>query len=113
MIAALSDQDAKVRRAAAATLALRARCGRRPRRLWRRGRQGEDNQILLLAVLADRGDAAALPAVVKAADAGQPGVRLAAVAPGRVGDASVVPLLVAAGGDAAEDAAEQQAAAPA
>ena len=41
-------------------------------------RQGEEVQAQLLGVLADRGDPTALPAVVKAADAAPPAVRLAA-----------------------------------
>ncbi len=52
---------------------------------------------LLIAALADRGDAAALPAVTQAADAPESAVRLAALkALGRLGNAASVPVLLRA-----------------
>jgi len=54
-------------------------------------------QALLILALADRGDTAALPAVLEAATSGSEEVRSAAVrALGRLGDASCVPMLLEA-----------------
>jgi HEAT repeat protein len=51
-------------------------------------------QVQLLSAFADRADAAALPAVIKAADSGDESVRIAAIkAVGQLGDASSVSLL--------------------
>ena len=56
-----------------------------------------DRQALLILSLADRGDTAALPAVLKAAKSGSEEVRSVAVrALGRLGDASCVPMLLEA-----------------
>ena len=55
-------------------------------------------QALLIYALADRGDPAALPAILKAAAAGPKSVRVVAVdVLGRVGDASCVPALLNVG----------------
>jgi HEAT repeat protein len=54
-------------------------------------------QALLILTLADRGDAAALPAVLEAAKSGPEEVRVVAIrALGRLGDASCIPLLLEA-----------------
>lgn len=109
-IAALGDQDAEVRRIAvpalrnvpgeAATQAIVAELAR----------QGEQVQAQLLGVLADRGDRAALSAVVQATKVPAPAVRVAALdALAALGDASVVPLLAQRAAEA-EDPGEQQAA---
>ena len=62
-------------------------------------------QIQLLSALGDRGDAAALPAVVTALKSGDPSVRTAALkALGQLGDASSVELLAeAAAGSSGEE----------
>jgi len=66
-------------------------------------------QVQLLAALADRGDKAALPAVVEAADYEDESVRIAALqAMARLGDASSVELLVSRA--ATSTGAEQRAA---
>jgi len=66
-------------------------------------------QVQLLSALGDRGDAAALPVVVTAAQAKDPSVRIAALrAVGQLGDASSVELLARA---AATSAGEEQKAA--
>ncbi len=94
VIGALGDKDAEVRRVAVP--ALRNVPGENATRsiVAELSRQGEEGQTQLLGVLADRGDPAALPAVVKAAEAASPAVRLAALdALAALGDASVVPLL--------------------
>jgi HEAT repeat protein len=65
------------------------------------GRAPPERQALLILVLADRGDAAALPAVLQAAKNGPELVRNAAVRVlGRLGDASCVPMLLEAAMDA-------------
>ncbi len=54
-----------------------------------------DEQVLIIGALADRGDAAALPAIIKAAESDDTGVRKAALqAVGKLGDASSVGYLV-------------------
>ena len=68
-------------------------------------------QVLLLGALAERGDAAILPAVVAATKSNDEGVRVAGfTALGRVGDASSIALLagVAVGGPAKEAEAARQ-----
>jgi len=56
-----------------------------------------DEQVLLIGALADRGDPAALPAIVAGANGTDPGVRMAALsAVGRLGESSHVDLLVQA-----------------
>ncbi len=56
-----------------------------------------DEQVLLIGALADRGDAAALPAITAAARSANPGIRKAALqAVGKLGDASFVEYLVKA-----------------
>jgi len=56
-----------------------------------------DEQVFLIGALADRGDAAALPAITTAAKSANPGVRKAALqAVGKLGDASFVGYLVKA-----------------
>ncbi len=58
-----------------------------------------DRQAALLAALGDRGDAAALPAVVAAVDSTDTTVRVAALkALAQLGDGSVVPVLLSAAG---------------
>ncbi|MHC4403500.1 MAG: HEAT repeat domain-containing protein [Planctomycetota bacterium] len=57
-----------------------------------------ERQALLLLALADRGDTAALPAVLEAAKSGSEEVRTAAIrALGQLGNASSVPVLLEAG----------------
>jgi len=52
-------------------------------------------QVLLIGALADRGDAAALPAITAAVKSEDAGVRVAALqALGQIGDAATIPLLV-------------------
>lgn len=110
VIAALADADPEVRRIAVPALrhvpgadATRAIVGQLTR-------QGETVQAQLLGVLADRGDKAALPAIVQAADAAPAAVRIAALnALAVLGDASVVPLL-AQRAAAAQEPAERQSA---
>ena len=69
-----------------------------------------DCQALLIAALADRGDKAATPALIKASSGESTDVRLAAIkALGKVGDAACVGLLV--GAVTSAQPAEQQAAA--
>ena len=61
-------------------------------------------QALLIYALADRGDPAALPAVLKAAAAGPKSVRIVAVdVLGRVGDVTCVPALLSVGAEADAD----------
>lgn len=67
-------------------------------------------QVLLIGALADRGDAAALPATIAAARSKDAGIRRAALqAVGKLGDASSVEFLVEAASGAAES--EEKAAA--
>lgn len=69
-----------------------------------------DSQTLLIAALADRGDQAAMPAIVKAASSSSADVRLTAIrALGKVGDVKCVELLCQA--VAAGEGADAQAAA--
>jgi len=93
-IAAMSDKDPKVREAAIPTLRLV------PGRAVTRAvaaeltRQGDDVKPVLLSVLADRGDAGALPAVIAAAKSDVPLVRIAAYdAVGRLGASSSARML--------------------
>ena len=66
-------------------------------------------QVQLLSAFADRADAAALPAVIKASDSADESVRIAALkAVGQLGDASSVSLL---SGRAAQTSGEEQKAA--
>ncbi|MCJ7676039.1 MAG: HEAT repeat domain-containing protein, partial [Sedimentisphaerales bacterium] len=66
-------------------------------------------QVQLLSAFADRADAAALPAVIKASDSADESVRIAALkAVGQLGDASSVSLL---SGRAAQSSGEEQKAA--
>ena len=59
------------------------------------GKLSADNQVLILGALAVRGDAAAIPAIAKAAKSGDKAVRIAAIeAMPSIGDASAVPALV-------------------
>jgi HEAT repeat protein len=68
------------------------------------GRAAPGKQALLVLALADRGDAAALPAVLQAAKSGSEEVRTAATRVlGRLGNASCIPMLL----DAAMDANAQ------
>ena len=61
----------------------------------RLGKLSADNQVLILGALAVRGDAAAIPAIAKAARSGEKAVRIAAIeALPSIGDASAVPALV-------------------
>ena len=63
-----------------------------------------DQQALLIYALADRGDKAALPAVLKAAAGGPKSVRIVALEVlGRVGDVSCVPALLDVGLEADTD----------
>ena len=63
-----------------------------------------DRQALLIFALADRGDTAALPAVLKAATAGPKSVRIVALdVLGRVGDVSCVAALLSVGLEADVD----------
>ena len=58
------------------------------------GRASPDRQALLILALADRGDAAALPAVLQTAKSGPPQARRVAIrALARLGNASCVPAL--------------------
>ncbi|NLF70894.1 MAG: hypothetical protein GX575_17825 [Candidatus Anammoximicrobium sp.] len=110
VLAALADQQAEVRRAAVP--ALRNVPGERTTQavVAELPRQDEATQARLLGVLADRGDATALPAVVQAADANAPTVRVAALeALAALGDPSVVPLLTQRAAEA-QPPDEQQAA---
>jgi HEAT repeat protein len=67
-------------------------------------RANVDRRVLLLYALADRGDAAALPAVLKAATAGPEEARVVAVgALAKLGDASCVEVLIKAAGEANQD----------
>jgi HEAT repeat protein len=68
-------------------------------------------QIRVLSALADRGDAAARPAVTDAVSSAEPEIRTAALAAlGKVGDASSVPVLAGAAANApsAEQAAARE-----
>jgi len=67
------------------------------------GRAAPERQVLLILALGDRGDAAALPAVLQAAKTGQGEVRSAAIRGlRRLGDATCVPLLLEAALEANE-----------
>ncbi|HUS92899.1 MAG TPA: HEAT repeat domain-containing protein [Phycisphaerae bacterium] len=107
---ALADKDPKVREAAIPTLRAvpgQAVTGAITALL---AKVDAPVRVQLLAVLADRGDRSALPAVLKAADSDSPPVRLAALdALAALGDASVVPML-AERAATAEGREEQQAA---
>ncbi len=110
VISAVADRDAGVRRVAASTLRYVPGAEAAQAIVGSLFAQGEDVHVMLLAVLADRRDAAALPAILKAAESASPAVRLAALAAlAALSDASVVPMLA---GRAAttKDPAEQQAA---
>ena len=93
-LAAMGDKDPEVREAAVPTLrnvpgpqVTKAIVAELPKR-------DEKVQVMLLSVLADRGDKSALPAVVRAATTSSLPVRLAALdALAKLGDASVVPML--------------------
>ncbi|HUT01684.1 MAG TPA: HEAT repeat domain-containing protein, partial [Phycisphaerae bacterium] len=94
VIAALGDKDAKVRQAAAP--ALRDVPGPAATRAIAAELSKQDGKVqpMLLIVLADRGDKAALPAVVKVAQGPAGPGRIAALqALGSLGDASTVGLL--------------------
>jgi HEAT repeat protein len=110
VMAALADQDAKVRRAAAATLRYVPGAAATQAIVAAFAGKEEDTQVLLLSVLADRGDAAALPTAVRTADAASPAVRIAALtALGALGNGSVVPLLAQRAATAAETGEHQAA----
>ena len=79
VIAALGDKDPEVRRVAVPSLRNVPGASATQAIVAELSRQGEEVQAQLLGVLADRGDPAALPAVVKAADAAPPTVRVAAL----------------------------------
>ena len=66
-----------------------------------------DRRILLMQAIADRRDAAALPAIVENARSGESPARVAAIkALGQLGDASVVPVLFDASADADAEVAK-------
>jgi HEAT repeat protein len=110
VIAALADKDAEVRRVAVPALRNVPGANATQAIVAELSRQGEGVHAQLLGVLADRGDPAALSAVVKATGAAPPAVRVAALdALAALGDASVVPLLAQRAAEARE-ASEQQAA---
>jgi HEAT repeat protein len=109
-VAALNDQDPKVRQVAGPVL--RSVPGPSVTKAIVEAMTGKaaDVQVMLLSVLADRGDRSALPAVVKATEDAAPAIRLAALtACASLGDPSVVLLLLQRASGAA-DQAEQQAA---
>jgi len=67
----------------------------------------EEKQALLLVALGDRGDKAALPAVLASAESGSPGTRVASLhVLARLGDVSSVPLLLACASDPDPDVAQ-------
>ncbi|MCY2991892.1 MAG: HEAT repeat domain-containing protein [Planctomycetota bacterium] len=110
VIAALGDKDAKVRKVAAAMLRYVPGAEATKAIVGTLTGQADEVQVMLLAVLADRGDVVALPAVVKAADAATPTVRLAALAAlAALGDVSVVPMLVKRAAEASDSAEPQTA----
>jgi HEAT repeat protein len=110
VIGALGDNDPQVRRVAVPSLRNVPGAGATQAIVAELSRQGEEVQAQLLGVLADRGDPAALPAVVQAADAAPTAVRVAALNSLAVlGNAAVVPLLAQRAAEAG-DPAEQQAA---
>ncbi len=110
VIAALGDKDAEVRRVAVPALRNVPGANATQAIVAELSRQGEGVHAQLLGVLADRGDPAALSAVVKATEAAPPAVRVAALdALAALGDASVVPLLAQRAAEA-QEASEQQAA---
>lgn len=110
VIGALGDNDAEVRRVAVPSLRKVPGESATQAIVAELSRQDEDVQAQLLGVLADRGDPAALPAVVKSADAAPPGVRVAALnALAVLGNAAVVPLLAQRAAEA-QDPGTQQAA---
>ena len=109
-LAALGDKDPQVRRVAIPTL--RAIPGETVTRAVVAALAGQDadGQVMLLSMLADRGDPTALAAIVKATDSATPAVRIAALnACAAVGDTTVVTLLLQRAAESPE-AAEQQAA---
>jgi HEAT repeat protein len=64
------------------------------------GLKGLSAEILILRALGERGDAAAMPAVLARAKEGEKAVRVEAIrALGRIGDASAVPVLKVLSGD--------------
>ncbi|MBM3890287.1 MAG: hypothetical protein FJ388_14325, partial [Verrucomicrobia bacterium] len=66
-----------------------------------------ERRILLMQTIADRRDAAALPAIVENAKSGDSPARVAAIrALGQIGDASVVPVLFEATADADAEVAD-------
>ncbi len=66
-----------------------------------------DRQALLITLLGDRGDTSALPAVLKSAESDHVSLRVSAIrALGRLGNASVVPLLLNAAGEPDEAVAD-------
>jgi HEAT repeat protein len=110
VIAALGDNDPQVRRVAVPSLRNVPGASATQAIVAELSRQGEEVQAQLLGVLADRGDPAALPAVVKASDAASSTVRVAALNSLAVlGNASVASLLAQRAAEAPEPA-EQQAA---
>jgi len=71
------------------------------------GQATPDRQALLILALADRGDTAALPAMLQAAQSGPSQVRIAAIGMlKRLGDASCVPILLEIAVAAEEDVAQ-------
>ncbi|MHA1180693.1 MAG: HEAT repeat domain-containing protein, partial [Alphaproteobacteria bacterium] len=71
------------------------------------GKLSADNQVLILGALAVRGDAAAIPAIARAAKSGGKAVRIAAIeAMPSIGDASAVPTLMDLLGDSDADIAQ-------
>jgi len=110
VIAALGDADPQVRRVAVPALRYVPGEGATRAIVGELARQNDAVQAQLLDVLADRGDKAALPAVVQAADAAPAAVRMAAVdALASLGDVSVVGLLAQRAAEA-QEAGERQAA---
>ncbi|MFH1718090.1 MAG: HEAT repeat domain-containing protein [Planctomycetota bacterium] len=95
VIRALQDQDRMVRSTARGCV--RTMQGEGVTELFAAELQktSPDEQVLLIGSLADRGDPAALPAIVAGANGADAGVRMAALsAIGRLGDSSHVDLLV-------------------
>jgi len=110
VIAALGDQAPEIRRVAVPALREVPGEGATKAIVAELAKQDETVQAMLLAVLADRGDRAAMPAAVNAADGPSLAVRVAALeALSDLGDASVVPML-AQRAASVQESAERQAA---
>ncbi|MDT8301097.1 MAG: HEAT repeat domain-containing protein [Sedimentisphaerales bacterium] len=95
VIAALRDENRMVRTTARSCVRTMEGSGVTEQIASELSKTSPDEQMLLIGALADRGDAAALPAITEAAKSTNPEIRKAVLAAvGKLGDASFVEYLV-------------------